>query len=58
MMQKEIMKTKERKAQNHKIKIMKQRNFNYCKMKEKLIRQKKDRIFAKTKEKNQKIGEL
>ena len=51
MMQKEIMKAKEGKTQNHKIKIMKQRSFNYYKIKEKQIKQKKDRLFTKTKEK-------
>ena len=41
------MKAKEEKTQHHKINIMKPRNFNFYKVKEKHIRQKEDRIFTK-----------
>ena len=48
------MKAKEEKTQHHKINIMKPRNFNFYKVKEKHIRQKEDRIFTKKGEKAKK----
>ena len=48
------MKAKEEKTQHHKINIMKPRNFNFYKVKEKHIRQKEDRIFTKKRRKSKK----